>query len=171
MWCPGCHNYVLAVVKRNPDSNYFIYEAHYPVGTPDDSVADDIPSHIKPDFSEALRCRWVKAYNATVEMCRRALQSSCFHLGAPDTKLEDQIKWLASQQKITAPLEQMAHKVRLGGNRGAHPPADPDSARPVTPEDADAVIEFTRQFFQHVYVMPAQMAKFDFSKKNGLKKS
>jgi hypothetical protein len=160
--CSGCLKYILGTVLKQ--SGGWLYQEHFPSDKPNDSVAEEIPGHIKPDFKEALRCRWVKAYNATVEMCRRALQASCLHLGAADTRLEEQIDWLASQQKITAPLQQMAHKVRLGGNRGAHPPVDPDSAKPLTESDADAVIEFTNQFFHHVYVMPALMDKYDFSK-------
>jgi hypothetical protein len=31
-------------------------------------------------------------------------------------------------------------------------------------QEADAVIEFTREYLDHVYVMPAKMAKFDFSR-------
>jgi hypothetical protein len=55
-------------------------------------------------FSEALRCQSVKAYNATLEMCRRALDSSCLQLGA-DPKLgtlQKMIDWLYSQGKITS---------------------------------------------------------------------
>lgn len=54
----------------------------------------------------------------------------------------------------------MAHKIKLGGNRGAHP-----SDKKLTKDDADAVLEFSREYFQHVYVMPARMAKFDFDKR------
>jgi hypothetical protein len=50
-------------------------------------------------------------------------------------------------------------KIKLGGNRGAHP-----SDRTLTKDDADAVIEFSREYFQHVYVMPVRMSKFNFDK-------
>src|SRR5207245_1589530 len=117
------------------------------------TVANEIPDAIKPDFQEALRCRWVNAYNATVEMCRRALEASCIEQGAtPDIVLSKMIDWVHAQGKITTPLKDMAHKIKLGGNRGAHP-----SDRTLTSEDADAVIEFTEEYFQHVYVMPARM--------------
>jgi hypothetical protein len=70
------------------------------------------------------------------------------------------IDWVHAQGKITTPLKDMAHKIKLGGNRAAHP-----SDRTLTEGDADAVIEFTGEYFYHVYVMPARMAKFDFDKK------
>jgi hypothetical protein len=168
MQCQGCRKYILGVVTHRPNTSDYTHEAHYPLGTPDDSVADDIPDEIKPDFKEALRCRWVDAYNATVEMCRRALESSCLQLGVDTSKLgtlEKMIDWVHGQGKITTPLKDMAHKIRLGGDRGAHP-----SERIMQKEDADAVIEFTREYFDHVYVMPARMANFDFSRPKPPKK-
>jgi hypothetical protein len=149
------------MLRQDHDDRGYRYEAHYPLGTPDDKVADEIPRDIASDFSEALRCQSVKAYNATLEMCRRALESSCLQLGA-DPKLgtlQKMIDWVYSQGKITSPLKDMAHKVRLGGDRGAHP-----SERIINPADADAVIEFTKEYFHHVYVMPAKLDKFDFSR-------
>jgi hypothetical protein len=142
------------------------YREHYPIGKPNDDVAKEIPSHIAADFKEALRCRFVEAHNATAEMCRRAVQASCHQLGAPDDKLVKQIDWLAQQGTITNPLKEMAHRVRLGGNLGAHPPEDPNDPEEIVigPEYSDAVIEFTRDFFQHVYVMPERLKKFTFKK-------
>ena len=163
MQCQGCYKYILglAMVVRNANPAPIRYEEHYPLGQPDDSVAEEVPPTISADFGEALRCRWVNAYNATVEMCRRAIEASCLQLGAKgNDSIEAQIDWVHSQGKITTPLKEMAHKIRLGGNRGAHP-----SQRIITENDADAIIEFTQEYFDHVYVMPAKMAKFDFSKR------
>jgi hypothetical protein len=181
MQCQGCLAYILGVVIQNHHA--FVYQAHFPLGKPDDTVADEIPEHIKPDFKEALRCLWVEAYNATAEMCRRALEASCIDLGIPKgiRNLEDMIDSLEQQRKITPHIMEVAHKIRLGGNRGAHPPeADVLAALQVTQEAGDmevagpvvmigedhakAIVEFTRQFFQHVYVVPKQLSKYDFSK-------
>jgi len=129
-------------------------------------VAVEIPEHIQPDFKEALRCLWVNAYNASAEMCRRAIEASCIHLGAPVKLkvLEDKIDWLEEQRKITPFLRDVAHKIRLGGNRGAHPPEDgPQNSsqsasvalaavatvsenepiKTIVKEHADAIIQFT----------------------------
>ncbi len=162
--CIAGNEYILAILEfelaLTRSSGTWKYQTHYPIGWPDDRVAEDIPDSIKPDFREALRCRWVNAYNATVEMCRRALEASCLEQGAPaKLVLNDMIDWVHAQGKITTPLKDMAHKIKLGGNRGAHP-----SDKTISETDADAVIEFTREYFQHVYVMPARMEKFDFSK-------
>jgi len=161
--CQGCLSFICGAVRRDstndsaPEST--IYFTHYPIGKPDDRVASDIPESIANDFKEALRCRWVDAYNATVEMCRRAFQSSCDNLQAAGSNLYEQIDDLALKAVITKPLKEMAHKVRLGGNRGAHP-----SSKQLSDRDADAVITFTRHYFEHVYVMPAALAAVDFEK-------
>lgn len=166
--CIACNEYILAIIRASRYSSgvHWEYEAHYPLGLPDDEVAEEIPDTIKPDFREALRCRWVGAYNATVEMCRRALEASCLEQGAPaNLVLNNMIDWVHAQGKITTPLKEMAHKIRLGGDRGAHP-----SERIMNAEDADAVIEFTREYFDAVYVMPARMGRFDFSRPKPVKK-
>lgn len=161
--CVACNDYILAICKYEQigrAQGRWVYEAHYPLGRPDDKVADEIPPEIKPDFQEALRCRWVNAYDATAEMCRRALEASCLQLGAPEDKvLSMMIDWVHKQGLITTLLQQMAHKIKLGGNRGAHP-----SDGTVMREDADAILEFTKEYFRHVYVMPARIAKFDLDK-------
>jgi Domain of unknown function (DUF4145) len=166
MQCQGCLNFILGCVFRQ-GNNPWQYKQHYPLGRPNDKVAPEIPANIAADFQEALRCRFVDAHNATVEMCRRAVQASCIDLKAPpDKKLWEQIDWLAGQGTITTPLKEMAHRIRLGGNLGAHPPEDPndDTAIVIGPEYADAVIEFTREFFQHVYVLAQRLKKFTFKK-------
>ncbi len=182
MRCQGCFEYILGIVLWNQYIGKFEYETHYPLGKPNDAVAKEIPEHIQPDFREALRCLFVDAYNATAEMCRRAIEASCLDLGAPKKSvLQDMIDWLADQRIITPLLQQAAHKVRLGGNRGAHPPQDGASPAAPKPKDAPietieedhalAIVEFTRHFFEHVYVIPKQLDKYDFSKPKAGKKA
>lgn len=156
--CSGCGDCILGIVKKQ--SAPWVYFKHYPLDRPNDRVAEEVPEDVASDFREALRCRWVNAYNATVEMCRRALEASCLEQGAPeDLVLAKMIDWVHGEGKITTPLKEMAHKIKLGGNRGAHP-----SDRTIIADDADAVIEFTKEYFHHVYVMPKRMAKFNFEK-------
>jgi hypothetical protein len=181
MQCQGCAKYILAIMQVAivTNSATLQYEDHYPIGTPDDTVDAEIPPHIQPDFKEALRCLSVNAYNATAEMCRRAIEASCLNLGAPKKKvLDDMIDWLADQRIITPFLQKVAHKIRLGGNKGAHPEApeaavavavetEEENTGPVMKiekEHAEAIVKFTREFFHHVYVVPKQLEKYDFSK-------
>jgi len=145
--CVACNNYILGILTMMPASySGFtpVYECHYPKGKPLQLDEEGIPKNIMADFNEALRCKSVDAHNATAEMCRRALQASCLSLGAdPKLTLEKQIDWVAAQGKIIVSLQEMAHKVRLGGNRGAHPPDDPSQESPLGPEEAEAIVSFT----------------------------
>lgn len=154
--CQSCKGFVLIVCRRPAVDYAFELEALYPLGKPDDAVDPAVPEHIGRDFAEALRCRWVKAYKATVTMCRRAIQASVVALGAKDGKLVDQIDEIAKQGRITEPLREFAHEVRLTGNDGAHP--DKDGLASVLEKDADDIIAFTREYLHHVYVMPAKLA-------------
>ena len=132
--------------------------AVYPSGKPNENLEEGIPDSIALDFKEALRCRWVNAFKATVTMCRRAIQASCLEKKAnPKKKLTEQIDEVAKNGLITEPLRLFAHEVRLEGNDGAHP--DPDGLNNVTENDADAIIAFTREDLHHVYVMPQMLAK------------
>jgi hypothetical protein len=165
--CIACRNYILGIIKHDVLRDSWVYGIHYPLGNPEDDVFEEIPDHIKPDFQEALRCLWVDAYNATAEMCRRALEAACIDLGAsPKNVLEEMIDWLEEKRIITPGLKDVAHKVRLGGNRGAHP-GQPSER--IEKEHAQAIVAFSEHFFQHVYVTPKQLDKYDFSKPKKLK--
>ena len=128
--CIACREFILAAIKYDQriygGPNEWNYALHYPVAKPTDKVPDEVPEQIRNDFSEALRCQWVKAYNATAEMCRRTVESSCINLGAPYSKvLQEMIDWLHVKGTITEALKNVAHQVRLGGDRAAHPQKTP----------------------------------------------
>jgi Domain of unknown function (DUF4145) len=167
--CQGCKGLILAVVTRKPHpispsshtTEPFVYVAHYPMGKPDDSIEEGIPEEIGEDFKEALRCTFVNAYKAAVCMCGRALEAACDDLKANGSTLEDKIDDLAKKGQISIPLKDLAHQIRLTRNRGAHAPKDEkQAANNPTKDHADALIAFTRQFFQHVYTMPAKLKVF-----------
>jgi hypothetical protein len=159
MQCQGCGGFILGCVAKSEEHGKWEYRLHYPLGTPDDTVADEIPPHIASDFSEALRCLWVKAYRATVAMCARALQTSCDEKEAKGGTLNKQIDDLGSRGVITEPLRQWAHQVRLTRNRELHETTDdPDTA--IGEKDAESIVAFTREYFHHVYVMPALLKAY-----------
>jgi hypothetical protein len=157
--CEACKKFALVVGIRNQSHGNvgFTLRAFYPLGRPNDEADPAVPKEIAEDYREALRCKWIEAYKATVTMCRRSIQTSCLAQGADKKKkLVGQIDELAAKGLITEPLRQFAHEVRLEGNDGAHP--DPDGLENVVQKDADDIIEFTREYLHHVYVMPAKLA-------------
>ena len=120
--CWACNKYILGVLNSDPHRSkhdMWDYVASYPISLPDDSVSEHVPDAIREDFKEALRCRPV-ALKASVIMCRRALQVSCHTEGALGNNLFEQIDDLATKQRITGTLRDMAHNIRLLGNKGAH---------------------------------------------------
>jgi hypothetical protein len=172
--CQSCKEYVLIVGEREagPQPHSFSLVQVYPLGKPKDDFDPAVPPAIGADFGEALRCEWIKAYKGCVVMCRRAVQASALKFEAPkNRKLTQQIDWLFEKGKITESLRDFAHEVRLTGNVGAHPGKDseqqPDEAgsdepgtdnlEDVTEKDAADIIEFTREYLHHVYVMPAKL--------------
>lgn len=158
--CVSCNKFILGIVgfvpKGDGTATLKCLE-HYPVGKPDDSVSTDVPDGIREDFREALRCRWVDAFKATVLLCRRALQVSCDREQAKGNDLYTQIDDLASNQHITEPLRKMAHRIRLLGKKGAHGDySDIDDT--TTAKDADDAVTFMHHYLEHVYILPARLA-------------
>jgi hypothetical protein len=157
MQCQGCLNFILAKADRHAQTGQVIYKEHVPLGAPDDNLSTDIPPEVRAEFKEALQCDWIKAHKATVLMCRRALQVSCDREDAAGDDLYTQIDDLAKKQKITKPLQEMAHRIRLLGKKGAHGDfSDIDDT--ITPQDAEEGIKFMRHYLDHVYVFPAMLA-------------
>lgn len=173
--CQNCKKFVLVQGSRGSANTAFVLDAVYPLGRPKDAVDPTVPVAIGADFSEALRCQWIKAHKGCVVLCRRAVQASALVSGAPrNQRLDKQIDWLFAQGKITEALKDFAHEVRLTGNVGAHPDRDSgqqtdqlaqppngypetDDLEDVTPKNADDIVEFTREYLHHVHVMPAKL--------------
>ena len=160
--CVNCKDFVLITATKNVGlgATEFTLVHFYPIGKPKDIVDAAVPPAIAGDFAEAIRCQFIRAYKAAVTMCRRALQAAALDKKAsPDRKLLHQIDELATRGVITNPLKEMAHAIRLTGNIGAHP--DEDCLKDVTDTYADDIVQFTKEFFHHVYVMPAKLKARD----------
>src|SRR4029077_2946529 len=90
--CEPCKEFVLVVGQRTNQGSPATLIAVYPLGKPNDAVAKEVVETAKAvadDFSEALRCQWIKAYKGCVVLCRRAIQASALALGAPKNKKLD----------------------------------------------------------------------------------
>jgi hypothetical protein len=157
--CQSCKEFVLVIGRRqqHQSPSYQLVNV-FPLGKPNDAVASEVEQaaiEVAADFREALRCHWIKSYRASVVMCRRAIQSSAIAFKASGGRLIDQIDDLFKSGKITEALKDFAHEVRLTGNDGAHP--DKDGLAEVKEDDSTAILEFTREYLHHVYVMPAKL--------------
>jgi uncharacterized protein DUF4145 len=54
-------------------------------------------------------------------------------------------------------MKDVAHRIRLGGNLGAHP--DRDGLADVGRDDVEAMLRFLRDFFRYVYEIPASLGR------------
>lgn len=154
--CQNCKGYGVVIGARNSAGNPCWMVAFYPSGQPNDKVDENVPTAIRNDFTEALRCDWIRAYKGCVVLCARAIQASAIALGAKKKKLTDQIDELFALGKITEALKDFAHEIRVTRNLGAHP--DKDGLEEVDENDSRDIISFTREYLHHVYVMPALLA-------------
>lgn len=126
----------------------------YPKYVPEKHAS--IPQNIWSDFSEACKSFDVKAYKATVVMCRRMLQSVCLERGAKKKNangnwipLRDQIKE-AFPQKDYALIHSIADGIKYFGDYGAHPQDDGIDA--VKKEDSKELLDFTYNILEIAYI-------------------
>ncbi len=179
IYCPNCHKMTSIVVRtryqwpKNGNVHYEVVECNgcdffmlaertfseitniYPKPLPK-PIHDKTPDFLRGDLIEANLCFSIGAYRASVVMARRALQSCCFEKGAPDKKLEDQIKWLLSEQIITKDLNDWAHEVRATGGDAAHPSKSPQQGEErITREDAEDILILLDNFVDVLYIAPA----------------
>jgi hypothetical protein len=117
-----------------------------------------VPVPIWAGFSEATVCGSVNAFKATAVLCRRAVQGVAVEKGIPKGKPADQVDQMEQKRLITPLLKDTAHQIRVFGNVGAHP--GEDGLDVVTDEEADAALVFTEELVDHVYRLPARLAKF-----------
>jgi transcription elongation factor Elf1 len=114
-----------------------------------------IPQSVAAALIEAQKCFDVGAHNACATMCRRAVQAAVVERGGHGDSLFKQIDDLAQQRLITPALQEWAHEVRIIGKVGAHA----DEPIQASPDDARDGLAFADELFDHLYVIPARLAK------------
>lgn len=118
-----------------------------------------IPKFIIQDLTEAHLCFDSRAWKGSVVLARRALQSACIDKGAKKDTLQNQINDLASKNVIPPQLANLAHKIRLFGNFGAHP--SDDLLEKIVKRDAQEVLGFADDFLSQAYVLPYRLSQAD----------
>jgi hypothetical protein len=119
------------------------------------TVDASVPDTVSGPLVEAQKCFDVGAYNACATMCRRAVQAAVVERGGKGETLFKQIDDLAQQRLITPALQEWAHEVRIIGKVGAHA----DEPIQASPDDARDGLAFADELFDHLYVIPARLAK------------
>jgi len=153
--CLSCENRCFAEDRGWIDAKTKkqVYNVVYPVAPPKDDPT--IPPEVQRDYIEAVMCHNIGACRATAAMCRRTLQTSAVQKGASKKRLIDQIDELLAKNIISPQLADWAHEIRLWGNIGAHP--DEDGLEDISADDAQEIMDFTTEYLEHVYSMPARI--------------
>ncbi len=152
MWeCLACKLPILGAIWNSDDE---LHVMRLPSATP--KSYEDVPDDISRDAQEAHACAGVEAWRGAVMLTRRAIQATCNAMGAPRKSLLEQINWLGDEQKITPQMKGMAHRIRLGGNEGAHP--DADGLADIDEPDASAVLVLLDRFLEDSLFPPLSIA-------------
>ncbi|HVR72937.1 MAG TPA: DUF4145 domain-containing protein [Planctomycetota bacterium] len=156
--CGACGEVIAGDAASDPVAGLAPKQGWYfPQYVPDRQYSDDVPAQVAEDARDAHRCHAIGAWRAMAAMARRAIQGACNDKGAPDERLVDQIDWLEGERIITPQMKDVAHRIRLGGNVGAHP--DRDGLEDVDEDDSQDLLEFLEDFIKYVYEIPERLAK------------
>lgn len=112
-----------------------------------------LPTEIRKDYEEALKCQSISAHRASCAMFRRALQAALLIIGA-DPKL-DLIKQIEALSVLPADVKDWAHQIRIFGNWGAHP--DKDNLKDVGDDDVSEAHDFMSKFLLYMFIMPEKV--------------
>jgi hypothetical protein len=145
-----------AILAKDPETTYPY--AH--------TVTDpSIPEEVAHDYIEAFTCYSAEAFNASVVMSRRAIQTAAIMKGATrDKKLWEQIKELEAKG-LEKSLIDLATEIRLFGNVPASHPNEDDLARRVQREECKEILDFLESFMESIFVRPARIERMREARK------
>lgn len=98
---------------------------------------EDVPEHIAGADSEAHQCRSVDADRAAVLLARSVAEATAKDKGITSGNLRAKIDTMYGQELVPKIVKARAHEIRHLGNDMAHG----DFTQPVTPEEADEILE------------------------------
>jgi len=160
--CPQCRHHIVVIAGSEvlEDAELIDYQPKLSKVI----ASEFIPDNIRDDFVEAKMCLQMDAIKAAAAMSRRALQSSAYEKGAPDKKLLDQLKWMFEQGIITKSLYNLAEKIRIIGNEGAHP--SKDGIDEVKKKESETIVKFLEKYLDHVYITPREIEELEKKEKD-----
>jgi hypothetical protein len=115
------------------------------------STSEHLPEGIRSDVHEAKVCLSANAYNASVIMTRKAIESAAILKGARrGRRLIDKLRDLRDQGILNTIQYEMAEATRWVGNAGAHP----NRVQGVTKGEAEAAIKLVELLFDTLFTAP-----------------
>lgn len=159
--CGGCQR--MSVATWATSDMRALNTAHYEGPGPYDKVRwppsprhqhdfEDVPDQIAMTAKEAWTCHVDGAHRGAVMLARAVVESTAKAKGATSGALEKKIQQLADDGLIRKAVAAQAHEIRHLGNSTAHG----DLGSPVTPEDAEEVLELMGEVLNEVWQAPAR---------------
>lgn len=119
---------------------------------------ESIPEHIWSDYLEGCKCFDIRAFKATVVMCRRMMQNVCSERGAK--KKDARGKWISLRNQIKEAfpekdyslIHSIADKIKYFGDYGAHP--QDDGIDEVNEDDSKVILDFANRILDIAYIVP-----------------
>lgn len=146
--CPDCSNPLLIGAELyGSDRGREVWSDPYRLYPQrDELVGRRIPRAVRKCFEEAISCFRARAYNASMMMCRRTLQSACLDVHIDQPTLPLALDELRAQGIIETRLLEWAEALPLVMN-GLGATLDAEVSR----EDARDALEFTDAFLAYLY--------------------
>nr|MDO8099663.1 DUF4145 domain-containing protein [Candidatus Njordarchaeota archaeon] len=149
-------------LDKDPET---VYPYAHPVTDP------SIPEEVAHDYIEAFTCYSAEAFNASVVMSRRAIQTAAIMKGATrDKKLWEQIEELADKG-LEKSLIDLATEIRLLGNVPASHPSEEDLTRSVQSEECKQILDFLEAFIDSVFIRPAKIERMKEARETSKKET
>lgn len=151
--CSRCHTPVLAAQEW--EGLWTEPRALFPsIGRPLDYGL--IPPEVSRPFREAERCLHdADAYQASIALCRKVIEATCYSLKTGGANLAAQIRKLEEMGHIEGRLVAWANQLRLEGNAAVH---SHDAV--ADKQTAHDVLEFTYSLINHVFVLSWRFDEF-----------
>jgi hypothetical protein len=121
------------------------------------ATSEGLPLSVRPAYQAALRLRNIDA-NAFAVSVGRFLETVCAERGAQGGTLVEKLEDLRRKEEIPGRLAEMAHKLRLVRNVGAH--ADRGE---VAPRDVPLLLNFCESIIDYIYRAPAKLEAIEKS--------
>ena len=115
----------------------------------------DVPEDIEAAASEAYQCLSIGAYRAAVMLARSVIEATAKAKGISKGLLWHKIEAMHRAGLVREHVKDAAHEVRHLGNESAHG----DFVEPVSPEEADEVLQLMAEVLNEVFESPARVQR------------
>jgi len=117
-------------------------------------VPEDVPDNVRVVYTEAEQAYMAHIYSAAAERYRKSLQLAMKEKGATKGYLINQIDKLHDEGILPSGMKDIAHAIRIIGNKAAHDePLSEEDAK----KEAKDIREFAALFMTYLFTLPARI--------------